>query len=131
MKNCTVRAKKQINTRLLSIQYNPAGKLEGETRGTPSGPFSKPESLAVNSSGDLLVADRSASGVIGSPGAVDVFGASVLVPATSVQAPSGVNPTTVVLNGSVNPAGLEVTSCEFEYGTGATHVFRSCPANRR
>ncbi len=102
-------------------QYNPAGKLEGETRGTPSGPFSKPESVAVNSSGDLLVADRSASGVIGSPGAVDVFGASVLVPATSVQAPSGVNPTTVVLNGSVNPAGLEVTSCEFEYGTSTSY----------
>jgi hypothetical protein len=102
-------------------QYNPGGKLEGETRGTPSGPFSKPESVAVNSSGGLLVADRSSSGVIGSPGAVDVFGAGVLVPATSVQAPSGVNPTTVVLNGSVNPAGSEVTSCEFEYDTSISY----------
>ncbi len=102
-------------------QYNPAGELEGETRGTPSGTFSKPESVAVNSSGDLLVVDRSASGFIGSPGAVDIFGAGVLVPGTTAQAPSDVKPTTAVLNGSINPAGQEVTSCEFEYGTSTSY----------
>jgi len=102
-------------------QYNPAGELEGETRGTPSGPFSKPESVAANPGGELLVADRSSSGVLDSRGAVYLFGAGVLVPGTSVQAPSGVEPTTAVLNGSVNPAGSEVMSCEFEYGTSTSY----------
>ncbi|MGC1784856.1 MAG: hypothetical protein WA708_20240 [Acidobacteriaceae bacterium] len=82
--------------------------------GTPAGPFNRPQAVAVNpSNGDVYVADAS--------GVVDIFGPDTIVFGTTVQAPSSVSETTATLNGSVTPAGVQVSSCEFEYGTSTSY----------
>ena len=91
----------------------------GQLRGTPAGGFMQPEAIALNpANGDLYIADglKDQSG-----GVIDVFGPDIVVPGATVQAPSSVHQTTAVLSGGVNPAGLSVTSCEFEYGTGTSY----------
>jgi hypothetical protein len=87
-------------------EFSPSGELEGQTRG---------DIAAVDSSNDLVVVEA------GSPSVVDVFGLGVVVPGTAVQASSSVGSSTAVANGSVNPAGIQVTSCEFEYGTSTSY----------
>ncbi len=93
-------------------EFGPSGELEGQTRAAPGGSL---VSAAVNSSEDLIVADDS------SPGVVDILGPGIVVPGATVQAPSSVGSTTAVLDGSVNPAGVQVTSCGFEYGTSTSY----------
>jgi Fibronectin type III domain len=66
--------------------------------------------LGVDSaSGSVYVADATAS-------QVRVFTSAVL-PDVSGGAPSGLAATSVTLNGSVNPAGVQLTDCHFDYGT--------------
>jgi hypothetical protein len=60
------------------------------------------------SSGSIYVADAST-------GKVDVFVLAVLPDASTGQA-SSVHPTAVTLNGAVDPKGVPVTACQFEYG---------------
>jgi len=102
-------------------EFDPAGELLGQIEGVPGRAFSIPESVTVNAIGDVFVANGSSLGVLDSPGAVDVFGPGVVVPGTTFAAPppSSVSPTIAALSGSVNPTGVLVTSCEFEYGTEA------------
>ncbi len=47
---------------------------------------------------------------------VDVFGPAVIVPTTGAYAASEITGTKATLNGGVNPEGIEVTECFFEYG---------------
>ena len=47
---------------------------------------------------------------------LNVFGPNILVPDVSTEAPSKVTGTTATLNGTVNPDGTQIKSCEFEYG---------------
>jgi hypothetical protein len=75
---------------------------------TVSGPFGDPVSVAVDSSGDLFVADAE-------KGVVDEW--EQLPPTALLSAASGVGVASATANGSVNPNGVEVTSCLFEYGT--------------
>jgi hypothetical protein len=88
-------------------EYSPSGVFEGQTSGTPSKHFFFPGSVAVNAAGDLYVSVEDS---------VDIFGPSVLVPDVSTEAPSKLTGTTATLNGTVNPDGTQITSCEFEYG---------------
>jgi hypothetical protein len=68
--------------------------------------------LATGSTGRLYVSEASAQ-----PPTIDVFGPVVTLPDV-VTGPAVVNSTTsVTLEGEVNPAGLPVTECFFEYGT--------------
>ena len=72
--------------------------------------------VAVNSaSANKLVylADRK-------PGAVKRF-RQVLRPTVITEAPTEAGPTKATLNGSVNPEGLPVSSCLFEYGTSTAY----------
>ena len=48
---------------------------------------------------------------------VKVFGPLVTLPDPTIAAPAGVTPTTATFNGAVNPSGIELSECEFEYGT--------------
>jgi hypothetical protein len=92
-------------------EFNPAGEFEGRTGSA----VDAVDSVAVDA-GDLFVAEE------GSPGVVDIDnGPGVVVPDTTVQAPSSVGSTTAVANGSVNPADIQVSSCEFEYGTSTAY----------
>jgi hypothetical protein len=47
----------------------------------------------------------------------------VKVPTPTVSAPSSITPTTAQLNGTVNPEGLSVLDCKFEWGTKSSGVF--------
>ncbi|HEY3958933.1 MAG TPA: NHL repeat-containing protein [Solirubrobacteraceae bacterium] len=48
---------------------------------------------------------------------IDVFIGPVLLPDATTEAPTAVSESTATLNGTVNPDGTEVKSCEFEYGS--------------
>ena len=72
--------------------------------------------IAVNSeTGRIYVADLTST-----KNDVAVFGPAVTVPTTTVEPASEVVGTTATLNGAIDPEGIEVTQCVFEYGpTGA------------
>ncbi len=50
-----------------------------------------------------------------------VFGPELVIPDTTTEATSGVQPASAMLNGSVNPDGLPLVSCQFEYGTSVSY----------
>jgi hypothetical protein len=87
-------------------EFSPEGKYLGQiTRG-----FVEPRGVAVNATGDVYVSDESGK-------AVYVFGPDALLPFPAVTiAPAGeVDPTSATLNGTVNPEGVALTDCHFDY----------------
>ncbi len=79
---------------------------------TGSGSISESFGIAVDqTSGDVYVSNGQ--------GKLIVFGTPVVVPDVSAQSVTGLTATGVTLNGTVNPDGQQVTSCQFEYGTTA------------
>ncbi len=75
-----------------------------------SGNLTAGRGLAVDSStGAVYVAD------VGS----DTVAKFTLLPSVATEAPSGLTGTSATLDGTVDPNGEAVTSCEFEYGTEA------------
>jgi hypothetical protein len=52
---------------------------------------------------------------------VDVFGTPVVVPTTGIGAASSITGTKATLNGSVNPEGIELKECFFEWGATAEY----------
>jgi DNA-binding beta-propeller fold protein YncE len=54
-------------------------------------------------------------------GIVEIYGPAVLVPDVATGAASNVQPRSATLNGSVNPAGVPVSDCHFDYGTSAAY----------
>jgi hypothetical protein len=95
-------------------EFNSSGVFEGRTNGTPSEHFENVAGIAVNAASDPYVIDKNEN-------AVDVFGPAILVPGVSTEALSKLTSTTSTLNGTVNPDGTQVTSCEFEYGLTSTY----------
>jgi DNA-binding beta-propeller fold protein YncE len=88
----------------------------GQLTGTPSGRFGELEAVGVDPvNGDLYVGNERT--------VVDVFGPDVTVPDVTVQAASGVGKNTVALSGSVDPVGIQVSSCEFEYGPSTSYAY--------
>jgi hypothetical protein len=77
-----------------------AGRLSGESGG-----------IALNASGEeIYVGNRGLE-------RVDVFGPLATVPTVTSKAAIANTPSKATLNATVNPDGLAVTNCEFEYGT--------------
>jgi hypothetical protein len=70
--------------------------------------------IAVDSSTHTVFASDPSNSV------VDVF-ALVTPPAVSTGPATGVTVRSATLEGTVNPEGLPLTSCEFEYGTGGSY----------
>jgi hypothetical protein len=88
--------------------YSASGALEGEFG---YGALGSTQRLVVDGANDdLYVVD-------GAKADVAVFGAPVIVPGVAISLASNVTGTKATLNGSVNPEGIEVESCTFEYGT--------------
>ncbi len=48
---------------------------------------------------------------------VQVFGPALVIPGVTTGEASGVSPTGATLSGTVNPAGVQLSDCRFEYGT--------------
>ncbi len=76
-------------------------------------------------SGSYGVAVNGASGSVyaadGGGGRVDVFGASVVVPDVTTGVASNLHLTSAKIAGAVNPDGVPVGSCDFEYGTSSEY----------
>ncbi len=91
--------------------------------GSGEGAISGSVGLAVNPSNhDIYASDGK--------GKISVFGPGVMLPTVTVGSPSKLTPAEATLNGSVNPEGVTVTSCQFEYGTGADYDHSvPCPTN--
>ena len=60
-------------------------------------------------SGAIYVADRGAD-------AIDVMSAPIIIPSVAAEPATEVLVTKATLNGTVNPSGLAVSECVFEYG---------------
>lgn len=100
-------------------EFSPSGSFLAELSGTsvPGGTFGSLQGVAIGSGGKLYVADSGAA----TP-AVDIFGASpILLPDVTSGGASSVTRVTATLNGTVNPDGASVTSCQFEYGTSVAY----------
>ena len=98
-------------------------ELLGDVAGTPAGAFSNnPVAVATNPvNGDLYVVEGNV---------VDVFGPDLLVPDVTTGPFSETAPASAKVSGTVNPDGLAVTGCEFEYGTTTTYGHsRACVSN--
>jgi hypothetical protein len=65
--------------------------------------------VAVDGSGQVYVSRAGEAGI-------EVFGPAVPAPTPTIAAATNVTGTRATLNGSVNPEGVEVTECFFEYG---------------
>jgi hypothetical protein len=101
-------------------QFSSSGELMGSISETPSAPLDRPLVVAVKKNGNVYVAEGEA---------IDVFGPTILVPDVTTGS-SEVVKGSVTLEGTVNPEGQEVTSCQFEYGTtrSYSHVVPCSPA---
>jgi hypothetical protein len=76
-----------------------------------AGRLSETTRIAVNSTtGGIYVSDRGDN-------TVEVFGGGVKIPGVSTSPATGVTGKKAILNGVVNPDGLAVTECRFDYGT--------------
>jgi hypothetical protein len=95
-------------------QFSATGVFEGKIAGPAVGAFAEPLGVAVTEGGNVYIADGSAK-------AVDVFGPRVLVPDVTVGLVAGKTATGATLSGTVDPAGVAVNSCSFEYGTNTSY----------
>jgi len=77
-----------------------------------AGPFGQIRGLAVGPTGDVYVAD-------GETHAVDVFGPGAVVPDVTAATVSNLTDNSATLNGTVDPDGVALTACRFEYVTEA------------
>ncbi len=92
-------------------QFGPGSEPLGAFTGAPEDAIGNTHGLAVNgSSGEVYVSDNN-------QGRLDVFGPAVVLAEASTGAPTGVGTTGATLNGTVNPGGVEVTACTFDYGS--------------
>jgi hypothetical protein len=89
---------------------HPAALLES----FPSEGLSESYGIAVSqSTGTVYVSEREAD-------AVQLY-TPLVYPAVSSEAPSHVAETTAAVSGEVNPSGVPLSGCEFEYGTEASY----------
>ncbi len=86
--------------------------------------FYVPAGVAVDqASGKVYVSDEGESnlGIPSFPSVVDIVGPALVVPDVVTGSAGEVHPTSAKLEGTVNPDGLELKSCRFEYGIEASY----------
>lgn len=83
---------------------------------------SKSYGVAVNETSDEVY-------VSNGNGEISVYGADQILPDTSIQTPTAPSGESATLNGTVNPEGLPVSSCRFEYGTQAGTLAGTLPCS--
>jgi hypothetical protein len=94
-------------------EYSNTGSLIDTFGAGATNPLSDSVGLAVYATTGQVYA----SNFRGAPRQVDVFGPAVLVPDVSTGKASEINPKgSATLNGTVNPEGVPITECFFEYG---------------
>ncbi len=89
------------------VEYDPMGNRLGSFG---VGALSQSHGVAVNDASDDLYASNGA-------GQVDIFGPGILAAEATTEAATEVTEASATLNGTVNPGGIPVSTCKFEYGT--------------
>ncbi len=102
------------------LQYSSTGTLLTTSNGGEEA-IGGSDGLAVTN-GTVYVADNNR-------GRVDVLAPAAVVPDVALGQAEGVSTTSETLRGTVNPDGVQVTSCRFEYGTGAFTISVPCTQN--
>jgi DNA-binding beta-propeller fold protein YncE len=92
-------------------EYDSEGKATGATFGV--GSITEPEGIAVNEEHDEVYVSDAGAG----KNDADIFGPVVNVPTVATGGISDLTRSGVTLQGTVNPEGSSVASCEFEFGT--------------
>ncbi len=93
-------------------EYQEGGARIGTFGGSGMGALTASAGIAVNAAtGRVYVSDT------GGQRQVEVFGPPVVVPEVITSAASGVQPHGAELHGSVNPGGIQLSACRFDYGT--------------
>jgi hypothetical protein len=94
-----------------SVQaFQAGGAFVGQIEGVPA---TGAGGLAVDqATGDIYVSDSSS---------VKIFAPGVVVAEVTTGQASEVQPTSATLNGTVNPEGVELTDCHFDYGTSTSY----------
>jgi hypothetical protein len=96
-------------------QFDPAEELLGTFNGAPENQIGNTHGIAVKgTSGDVYVSDNN-------QGRLDVFGPGIVMADVSTGEPTGLSKTGATLTGTVDPGGVEVTSCQFEYGISGSY----------
>jgi hypothetical protein len=97
-------------------EFNSIGVLVGRIvgSGTPAKEIRDTYSVAIEPvSHDVYVSDSGRG--------IDVFGPDIPLSGPTTEAASNTTPASTKLNGTVDPEGQPVTSCEFEYGTSPSY----------
>jgi NHL repeat len=97
-------------------EYDEVGKLLGTFGAAEPGAVTASQGLAVDGvSGHAHVYVSDTNNTEVSKRHVEVFGPPVVVPDVTTGAATEIRPTSATLNGTVNPDGVEVTGCRFDY----------------
>jgi hypothetical protein len=108
---------------MIVSEFDSTGAYLGQITGAsaPEGIFQQVESLAVDPSTHrvLVGTRRSIRTERGEKdvSAVDIYSSNLVVPDVSTGSASGLQPESVILNGTVNPDKAGVATCQFVYGT--------------
>jgi hypothetical protein len=100
-------------------QFSLSGEYLGSLRGAPARPFHTMGGLAVDpQTHEVYVGDNAnlANHPSEEPGAVDIFGANLVVPDVTTAAASNVKPTSATVGGTVNPDNAGEATCQFAWG---------------
>jgi hypothetical protein len=109
-----VAAGEQEGGKQVVDQFSTAGVYLGQLTGTPAGAFGHTRSVTVDpETHRVFVGDYQE----GTGGVVDVFGEDLTIPDVLTGVASGVSAGVATLNGTVNPDGIPLSECGFEYGT--------------
>jgi Tol biopolymer transport system component len=101
----------------------------GEPFEGPIGTFGQSGEGAISGSNGIAVDETSGDVYVSNGiGQLSVFGPGVLEPTVMTGVPTEITGHTATLSGSVNPEGLTVTECKFEYGT-STAYGKSAPCS--
>jgi hypothetical protein len=92
-------------------EYSEAGERLATFAGSGPGALAASEGIAVDSASDrVYVSDA------GGERQVEVFGPTVILPDVTTATATEVHPISATLNGTVNPGGVALTDCHFDYG---------------
>ena len=92
-------------------EFDSTGRLLDVLTGiSPNVHFGNAQGIALDSEGDLYVADAANN-------AIDEFGPGRFLPNAKLQLADETHPTSATLNGVVDPEGIQLTDCHFEYVT--------------
>ncbi len=107
---------KEWDTGAINGSDHITGTLESESSATPVGEFGSLQLSASSGQGGIAVNGSSGDIYVSNPadGKVYVFGSDV--PAVTASAATNVAREIATLNGTVDPRGVPITSCQFQYG---------------